>query len=1384
MNPWDELTHKDLFLDGTFEPRPEDHKTISTHTFEAATKFVSHGLNLLFSQPELLAPLSTPVVSGEIVARLFLDALNEFSVMTTALPARSSSEEKFVIFLSNLHQRIATMAVGRFLLIPGGWANDQEGDGYLLYLLERRSDSFSFTIINTNSMGISYYHPVKGGPSGNLVYKLSITIDNISVEKLTDSSFWFFLMRLQIWPVNMNDCQTIYEVLLPSLNAKPLSATLHSNVDGTTVNSPWRTAPTSGDLSMTHCILEAANVMMARIGLSERQIQYFGMIFKWQTLQNMWKLVSTSDLKINDVRKVQNYVRQMASDLAEAITPSQGTLVNSQQASTMYQALEAMNRLLTQQQQSSKKLVPEVRSSVPHELTVQVNNRAVDFEGIPLLQTLMRENVESLAGWAQVETHFRPVQFTLVPETISDFIELTLGLTHVDQICTLLAYQTTQIQYTHTLTVSLIQHMFTRVIPIPLSNNHPNSSQCMYRQPVRYETQLNLLRLLHHIALHFAACSMSIRVNRIFDASRILTMAALAAVTDAVARMRAFDIPSMFSLHLNGTPPPSPRYFFQPFGFDASVFRTQSQDLIFTTPELVVTRTRVLDYFTTQRELIKDDHVIFQFEQNMQTGNINTLLEQMCWEIGFPSENLPLYLSGEQSEILYNYPELLYYRDIVFLFKYLTTPDQAALPQVKPWFQKDAKLSWSFREGEGFTVNGFKQSLRSVHPLPDTEKTTFWSRLFSKKNRNPSGADPSEIAGKPVENEEDILHIPQLPTFEGKLTQSASELLISYLTVPYMRIPLVLNFFASQEHINSLGVLDLENIIDSVVFEPGQWQPPTEKVLPTNVPAPDRHFLATPLGLLFNELRLSPEANLKPLNVMLENALDLDPGCYTEEAGFMILYVIRLLVRIEGFMIFFISHSEWDRSMVSKSMWEGFARGLETTPDFIRIMRNKRKELRGLMDEQVYPMLERWVEHAIKVDDLPTACLLYAHLAYLFLHSSYDELTPSNVVTLLSSQIFLNSHYHFNSQNDTGKKMKRTANGDMTIGLGIADTEIFDLFQKQRLNLLKYLEDDQDRRNDIMERIVKVVTMVTKNPNNPLASAGLTRHWRNMDGLHNVGRFIPDLTSRTAEQQAKADAERYQSRGQLGGKVETEVNIQLGTLTLNNAIMERVDPRIYAMDDFKEVFGEQTHLACASVKTTAKRNWVRVMGTRFDLQLWKPDDRLHNIPNFTRKYDPSSFGPSESWISDIFEPIRAKFKLFPSGEIFMPNSTYTSQDVCARLIGFEVDPTSVTDPKQSAPKQKTENCTECRSKFSMVNNKRYYCKRCGVSLCGNCSFVGKIHNSTEEIRLCPKCKAMETQRKYMREVVVLRKHKTIHYYRIMEHGRQFYRTLIFSSDWR
>ena len=47
-------------------------------------------------------------------------------------------------------------------------------------------------------------------------------------------------------------------------------------------------------------------------------------------------------------------------------------------------------------------------------------------------------------------------------------------------------------------------------------------------------------------------------------------------------------------------------------------------------------------------------------------------------------------------------------------------------------------------------------------------------------------------AAAAIANENDLLHIKNLPDLDGVLNQRDSELFLSYLTVPYMRLPLVL----------------------------------------------------------------------------------------------------------------------------------------------------------------------------------------------------------------------------------------------------------------------------------------------------------------------------------------------------------------------------------------------------------------------------------------------------------------------------------------------------------------------------------------------------------------------------------------------------------------
>jgi len=73
----------------------------------------------------------------------------------------------------------------------------------------------------------------------------------------------------------------------------------------------------------------------------------------------------------------------------------------------------------------------------------------------------------------------------------------------------------------------------------------------------------------------------------------------------------------------------------------------------------------------------------------------------------------------------------------------------------------------------------------------------FFQKLFAKDQSRvpPSAADPSFLCGQIIRSEDDVLHVKDLPNFGGRLKASLSELLITYLTARYVRIPLVLSFF-------------------------------------------------------------------------------------------------------------------------------------------------------------------------------------------------------------------------------------------------------------------------------------------------------------------------------------------------------------------------------------------------------------------------------------------------------------------------------------------------------------------------------------------------------------------------------------------------------------
>lgn len=198
-------------------------------------------------------------------------------------------------------------------------------------------------------------------------------------------------------------------------------------------------------------------------------------------------------------------------------------------------------------------------------------------------------------------------------------------------------------------------------------------------------------------------------------------------------------------------------------------------------------------------------------------------------------------------------------------------------------------------------------------PLPDQKDKN--GKPLSFEHRFPSTATPSFYveSKQEVKREDDVLYVQNLPSFEDKygqvLGQRDSELLISYLTVPYLRIPLVFSFFATEDRIHKLQSEKLRDILDSVLFEPGKHlSVELSNVCPTMVPTRSPELLATSYGMLLNELVRSPGNIVNPALSLLKSAVELDTGSVCDEGSSeMNTSVSIILYVVMYFCLFFVS---------------------------------------------------------------------------------------------------------------------------------------------------------------------------------------------------------------------------------------------------------------------------------------------------------------------------------------------------------------------------------------------------------------------------------------------------------------------------------------------
>lgn len=786
------------------EAKARPLRTIHNHSFSSSFELLMLCFSHIVSHNS--AWLSATLSPSEITMfTLMLPTLAEIKMYTSkSIHINSRNDAYLLEVLREIHQRISMLPVNASMMVPGGWLQDISGEGHsVMYVVTRNASSFSFAIVNTSCDSVAdgtKYHALDMSHSPHTHYKCIFLVEDVSLSRLMDSSVWFMLLRMTVYPSPTHNCEMLYEQCVPLLNQRPLSAIICDHNDETTreyAASEFAVLPKAGDMSLFHCCLESCLYVLRRKGLSPAKCGLIRVLVEWQMCQFMLDDVKQlRSITGNDQRLFQLACQHLAHSACRVTQqqqamhapPGSGLTADLLRQIQLFiesvhvQVAQIPRHTIVYSGSTELQLLAQNDATSTGSLLAPDDGLKVQWSAFPLFDRFVRDtDVEALAGLAEQTPIFRPIEFTLVPVRATCLDDVMAALRHTDMICTLLSYQTETIKNTYMLRVSLIQHLFTSVLPVPLPCTHSQrDTLCLWRaEPMRYERQIEMLRLMRLICRHYTTCAMSLKITRSFDAARILTMACMASMADVLVRTRACDTPSLLSLHMDGRAPPTDAFAQSPFGIAMGPFAKQSEYMKFTSPLLVCARTNVLDYFLAQAALIQEDHFIFAFEKDMSVGNVTRLVSQVCWEIGFPlHSDLGRYVTGERRELLLNYPELLYYRDIVFTFKFMMTPTNKALPPIQTWSQNDADLVWKLRvqsstaeleaaSQDQFEVQAFGQALICSEGLTDEEAKArrekernagFFARiwgLFTRESRaGPSGADPTALVGQPIDHEE------------------------------------------------------------------------------------------------------------------------------------------------------------------------------------------------------------------------------------------------------------------------------------------------------------------------------------------------------------------------------------------------------------------------------------------------------------------------------------------------------------------------------------------------------------------------------------------------------------------------------------------------------
>lgn len=354
-------------------------------------------------------------------------------------------------------------------------------------------------------------------------------------------------------------------------------------------------------------------------------------------------------------------------------------------------------------------------------------------------------------------------------------------------------------------------------------------------------------------------------------------------------------------------------------------------------------------------------------------------------------------------------PEFVVYRDLAFVMRYMlrnpVEDDEDMFYDEVPesreaWHPADVECKWSVRYNSKNT-----KATVSVRFLG--HDAAQWSEERVGSMASPAryllnsfdtayGPPPSNIEHT---TEHDVAVAGGLVNFGDTLSQEEAERIVSFLTAPTLRIPLLVGYL-TPDKASLLFNARLRKLLWAVLFQPLDFCPQAKLAAADaaikRVPTPARWKLGTTHGALLRELQFAPGAVVRPLLALFTHMVALAVGHVQSATTTAVCETVRLSAAVHGA----VQHCLAMPAGHSCRPTRGARRELEALD----------KQLGDLAQAQ-HGMLMRWAAQAEAAGEVHLAVNVHAHAALA--SSNVRVWTPKAVATFLASTAYVQLWHSF-----------------------------------------------------------------------------------------------------------------------------------------------------------------------------------------------------------------------------------------------------------------------------------------------------------------------------------------------------------------------------------